>query len=203
VGDVEHVLVTAEEVPGGDDWLGPREREALEPLRGPRRASWRLGRYAAKRLLGAGVEVLASGGGAPRGFRGDAPIDRWISISHRGGVGLAAAAPFPIGCDLELVEPRSAAFLAEYFTAAEQRAASADPAVVANLLWSAKESALKALGVGLTRDTRELEVTIDGTRLDVRAGGLVLRGEWRRAGDVLLTFVWPAAKRRAAAAALG
>ena len=42
------------EVPGADDWLGPREQRALAALSvEKRRADWRLGRWAAKAAVGA------------------------------------------------------------------------------------------------------------------------------------------------------
>ena len=49
---VRYVDVRAADVPDGDDWLGPDERAVLAGLRfSRRRADWRLGRFAAKRLL--------------------------------------------------------------------------------------------------------------------------------------------------------
>ena len=63
-----------------------------------------------------------------------------------------------LGCDLEIIEPRSDAFVADYFTTEEQaliaRASAADRPRLLALLWSAKESALKALHEGLRLDTR-------------------------------------------------
>ena len=68
-----------------------------------------------------------------------------------------------------------------------------------NLLWSAKESALKVLQTGLRRDTRTVEVTVEdvdrGDRADpgwrrllIRpAEGTDLTGWWRRDGSFLLT----------------
>src|SRR5205085_4337109 len=55
------------------------------------------------------------------------------------------------------------AFIADYFTAEEQaliaRAPVCDQDFFANLLWSSKESALKALRQGLRLDTRSVFVT--------------------------------------------
>ncbi len=202
--DIGWVTADLAEVPDHDDWLGPRERAVLAGLRfAPRRASWRLGRYAAKRLLG-DVEILASPEGPPRAWRGDAPVRVSLSISHRAGIGLCAAADgdVALGCDVELIEPRSAAFLADYLTAPERAAVSAAsaPDVMANLIWSAKESALKALHTGLRRDARDLEVLV----ADWVApwGELVvtdlpsaraLRGACRRLGAFVVTMAtWPA-----------
>jgi 4'-phosphopantetheinyl transferase len=192
--DLDWAIARAAEVPPDDDWLGPRERAVLAGLRlAARRESWRLGRFAARKLLGE-VEVLPDPDGAPRAFRrGGAALPGCLSLSHRDGVGLAAWSAAAIGCDVERIEPRSPAFVADYLTPAEQAfvAAAAEPALAPNLLWSAKESALKALRVGLTRDTRELEVSVDGEALAVRdlARGVVLAGSWRREGEHVLTFV--------------
>ena len=73
-----------------------------------------------------------------------------------------------IGCDLEMVEPRSDAFVADYFTIEEQalvaRASAEDRPRLLALLWSAKESALKALHEGLRLDTRSVIVNpFDGS----------------------------------------
>lgn len=182
VDGIHWTTARAAEIPAGDDWLGPRERAVLLGLReGPRRESWRLGRFTAKRLLGADVEILAEPAGRPRAWRGAMPLPGGVSISHRGELGLAATVAFgEVGCDVEMIEPRSAAFVADYFTAAERAfvARAVDPALAANLLWSAKESALKVMGVGLTRDTRELEVAVAAERLVVRDGVRELHGAW-------------------------
>jgi 4'-phosphopantetheinyl transferase len=105
-----------------------------------------------------------------------------------------------IGCDLELVEPRSAAFVADFLTAAEQRlvAAAADGdarELLANLAWSAKESALKVLRTGLRRDTRSVSVSfppgaaVGGwAPMTVRLReGALFPGFWQRFGSFLLT----------------
>jgi len=89
-----------------------------------------------------------------------------LSLSHREGIGICAAAPedVALGCDLELVEPRSEAFTAGYFTAEEQKTISGSPAALRDLLvmvlLSAKESALKALRTGLRLDTRSVSAIL-------------------------------------------
>jgi 4'-phosphopantetheinyl transferase len=106
----------------------------------------------------------------------------------------------PIGCDLELVEPRSDAFVADYLTPAEQRLVAAAGEgdareLLANLVWCGKESALKVLRTGLRRDTRSVEVSFpDGEAvsgwapMSVRAvEGAVFAGWWQRFGAFLLT----------------
>jgi len=102
-----------------------------------------------------------------------------------------------MGCDLEMVEPRSDEFVADYFALEEQalvaRASASDRDRLLALLWSAKESALKALRAGLRLDTRCVVVApfapsydLNGwSRLLVRytgelgAGGQVFHGWWQ------------------------
>ena len=195
----------------GDDWLAAAEHAHLATLRVPkRRADWRLGRWTSKRvvtrLAGDGelrrIAILADADGAPAAWRDGVRLPLTVSISHAAGHGFCVAAPVPcaLGCDIEAVAERSAAFVRDYFTPAEQAAlAGADAcqrAAVATLLWSAKEAALKALREGLRLDTRALEVTLQsGAPLDAwQAMTVVFRdanqrfaGWWRREDDVVLT----------------
>jgi 4'-phosphopantetheinyl transferase len=194
--EVRWTTASAAEVPAGDGWLGPRERAVLAGLAfAPRRDSWRLGRYTAKRLLG-DVEILPAPDGAPVAWRGPARVPVSLSLSHRDGVGLCAAAPgaIALGCDVERIEPRAPAFLADFLTAAERAAVAAarEPSLLANLVWSAKESALKALRTGLTRDTWELEVTLgSGGELlvDDLPNQRRLGGAWRRLDGFVMTVL--------------
>ena len=201
------------EVPPGDEWLGEDERAALATMHVERRrADWRLGRFAAKAAVGAWlgvppscVQILAASDGAPEAWLDGCRADISVTLSHRGGVALAAVmgSAARAGCDLELVEPRSDAFVRDYLTSAEQRLTSAaGPArdMAANLVWSAKESALKVLTTGLRRDTRSVEVTVTDlnppertwSALRVRAAeGEVFPGWWRRSGTFLVTACWP------------
>ena len=198
--DLRLAMAHAAEVPGDDGWLGPRERALLLGLRSaPRRADFRLGRLAARRLLGE-VEVLSEPSGAPRAWSGGRRLPLALSLSHRAGLAVCAACAGvdELGVDLELIEPRSAGFVRDYLTAAEQEAVAGadDPALAANLVWSAKESALKALGAGLTRDTRELEAKIGVAKspwgdlaVDDLASGRRFAGWWRALGPRVLTLV--------------
>ena len=167
-----------EDVPDSNDWLSNREREHVRTLTFlKRRKDWRLGRWSAKCAVAtlqdmplhpdllAGIEIRPAASGAPQIFFQDTPADVTISISHRSGVGLCALTDggARLGCDVELVEPHSAAFIADYFTAQEQelteKVATEHQWLLVTLLWSAKESALKALYEGLRRDTRSVVVT--------------------------------------------
>ena len=95
-----------------------------------------------------------------------------------------------------MVEPRTPGFVRDFLTGAEQTyvAGQSDPQLAVNLLWSAKESALKVLRTGLRRDSRSMAVTVEEgqpdawSRLTVHAsGGPTLPGWWRRDGHYLLT----------------
>jgi 4'-phosphopantetheinyl transferase len=156
------------DVPPDDDWLGADERAVLATLHvAKRRADWRLGRWTAKAALGAwlGVEparlqVLAAADGAPEAWLDGAPAAVSLSLSHRAGRALAvvAAPPVAVGCDLELVEPRSEAFVRDWLAPSEQAriaaAPPADRARLANLAWTAKEAAAKVRREGLRLDVR-------------------------------------------------
>ncbi len=211
--------VRAAALPAGEGWLTPAEREVLGDLRvEKRRADWRLGRWAAKQavrgLLGRSLphlEILAKEDGRPVARLGpgedsdpapDGPTA--LSISHSGGMGfaVAGAGTAGLGCDLEAIEPRSDAFVADYFTDGERAVVVAAPpdrrALVANLLWSAKESALKALGQGLRLDTRTVTVDTGILQLDAYSwaplrvagpGARVFEGWWRAREGMVWTVV--------------
>jgi len=214
------LVLVASPAPEGEQWLAPRERESQARLRlAKRREDWRLGRWAAKRaalaqgLVGelAAAEVRAAPGGAPELWIAERRWPGTLSLSHSGGRALAAlrADGEPLGADLERVEERSAGFVEDYFTPAEQaawRSARLDARpLVATLTWSAKESALKALGEGLRLPTTSVEVRLlsEGGHepgwqaLEVRVPGeaTALTGFWRRDGPDLLTLVGPRLER--------
>lgn len=169
------------DVPSDDGWLTPSEAARLNGMRfAKRRAEWRLGRWTAKRalaiLLGAAddrgllssIEIRTADSGAPEVFMEERRTAIPISLSHRAGRAICAIASpgAALGCDLEVIEERSYAFVADYFTVKEQTLIARVPATdrfqMVALLWSGKESALKALGEGLRLDTRS--VTIDPIR---------------------------------------
>ena len=161
---VRYLLVPIAEVPDGDDWLEPSEAAFQQSLHVPHcRSDWRLGRWAAKKALAAWlgypippdrIAIHPAPDGAPEILLDGEPAPAALSFSHRAGRALCMLAPegTVLGCDLELIEPRSEAFIQDYFTANEQARVAASPEtdrpLLANLLWSAKESALKALRTG-------------------------------------------------------
>ena len=165
------------DVPRENDWLSASEMARLNGMRVPkRRNDWRLGRWTAKHAVAAflnlpaepcsltGIELRPAASGAPEVFIANEPSRVAISLSHRAGLAVCAVAPphGAIGCDLETIEPHSAAFVDDYFTTDEQelvaRMTAGDQPQLLALLWSGKESALKALRAGLRLDTRSLSV---------------------------------------------
>ena len=148
------------------------------------------------------VEIDRAPDGAPAPLVDDRPAPASISMTDRADQAICVVGPpgVGLGCDLELVEPRSDAFVADYLTAAEQRIVG-QPSdreghdLRANLIWCGKESALKVLRTGLRRDTRSVEVSfpdeppVDGwAAMRVHATeGAEFPGWWRRYGDFLLT----------------
>jgi 4'-phosphopantetheinyl transferase len=217
--DVYWLEQSEADVPKEDDWLSASEAVRLKSMRfAKRRADWRLGRWTAKRALAlslnmprhpkalAGIEIRPAQSGAPEVFLANQPAWVTVSLSHRGGSAVCAVAlsGAALGCDLEIIEPRSDAFMADYFTAEEQawvaQESVADRSRLLALLWSGKESALKALREGLRLDTRCVTVSLveapqsgdaNGWRpLHVRYGdGQTFHGWWQHTGDLLRTLV--------------
>jgi 4'-phosphopantetheinyl transferase len=207
-----------DELPGAAGWLSAAERSRAGALRyTKRRTDFLLGRWTLKlavaKALGwpddpamlARIEGRTAPTGAPLLYVDGQPAGRGVSLTDRAGcaVCLVAARDAAIGCDVEIIEPRSDAFARDYLTQAEQQlVGAAGPArhMAANLVWSAKESALKVLRTGLRRDTRSVEVDVAElnpperawSALRVRtAEGEVFPGWWRRSGPFLVTACWP------------
>jgi 4'-phosphopantetheinyl transferase len=203
------------DVPTDDAWLSPRETAWVARMRFPkRRSEFRLGRWTAKRALalylnrdasvGAlqSVEIDRAPDGAPAPLVDGRPADAYVTMTDRADQAVCLIGPpgTALGCDLELVEPRSDAFVADFLTPPEQRLVAAAGGggardLLANLVWCGKESALKVLRTGLRRDTRSVEVSLpDGARVDgwapmnVRAvEGTDFPGWWQRFGAFVLT----------------
>ena len=190
----EHPALALAQAPPG--LLSPREEAILAGLTFlPRRRKWLLGRWAAKRLLGelaaedhglvAGLvrnedwhrqlSILNDEAGVPYVDReGQGRLLLSLSISHRGDWGLAAIAIEPgacIGADLETVEPRDPALVRQFFSESEAarvgRTGGRDAERTIARVWSAKAAVLKALGLGLRHDTRDIVV---GDEVDAPAG---------------------------------
>jgi 4'-phosphopantetheinyl transferase len=203
------------DVPADEAWLSPREAAVIARMRFPkRRSEFRLGRWTAKNAIARArgrppaaedlraIEIDRAPDGAPAPLVEGRPAAVSISMTDRADQAVCVAGPpgVGLGCDLELVEPRSAAFVADYLTARERRmvaeaATDEERHLLANLVWCGKESALKVLRTGLRRDTRSVEVSLpDGggvegwSPLSVRTSeGAVFPGWWQRFGSFVLT----------------
>jgi len=203
-------LCASTDVPVSDEWLAPGEARVLSRLRfDKRRGDFRLGRFTAKRVLGSAwrrgavpgatpprFSVEAAEDGAPEARSWDgAPVPFVVSITHSQSLAASAVAvgepgdAVRLGCDLERVEARSDELVRQFFSETERRklarVETGSAALYRTLVWSAKESALKALRVGLTMDTRSVEV-------EWTAGGEV--DQWQaltaRAGDERFAGFW-------------
>jgi 4'-phosphopantetheinyl transferase len=209
-------------IPAGTDWLDDVERRRAAGMRyTKRRTEYLLRRYAGKSAVAAAVglpddpaalgriAVLNAPTGAPYVQVDGRRLAMDVSLTDRAGwaVCLVGADLGAVGCDLEIVEPRSPGFVADFLTGDEQAVVAAAGALggqardaAANLVWSAKESALKVLRTGLRADTRTVEVALpDVAPLAQASAGWkpltvttvlgVLPGWWRRDGVFLLTVV--------------
>jgi 4'-phosphopantetheinyl transferase EntD len=101
-----------------------------------------------------------------------------------------------VGADIELIAEKTPEFVEQYFTTAEWAAVAAAPAgrqaMAATLIWSAKESALKALHLGLRVDTRLVDCPI--SLLDDDESGTVPLGyQWSRFHIDLDPTLWETA----------
>jgi 4'-phosphopantetheinyl transferase len=214
VGVPTWLAASEQQLPSSRDWLSPAEaRRAAEMTYTKRRTEFLLRRWVGKRAVAAltglpgdppslaRVEVANRSSGAPVVVVDGRPAELEVSLSDRAGwaICVAGVTPGRLGCDLELVEPRSTGFVTDFLTTAERAYVAEQPAgerdLAATLVWSAKESALKVLETGLRRDSRSVDVVVGEpagatgwTALDVRtAEGTVLPGWWRRAGSFLVT----------------
>ena len=212
-----------DQIPAGRDWLTDAEGARARSMRfTKRRTEYLLRRLAGKRAVAAAVGlpenpatlrrvgVLNRPTGAPFVQVDGRDLELEISLTDRAGSAVCLVGPDlgAVGCDLELVESRSEGFIRDFLTAPEQDVVAAMPDVdsrdaAANLIWSAKESALKVLRTGLRADTRTVEVVIEdpeGLRvghagagesrwrqLTVRTSKGPFPGWWRRDGVFLLT----------------
>lgn len=212
-------LATGEpDLPEAGPWLSAREAAYLGRARFTKRRTEfllrrRVGKLAVAAALGLAtdddtlgrVEILNRPTGAPyvEIDRAQAALD--ISLSDRAGWAIAlvggegSMAAGTLGVDLEIVEPRTSGFVDDFLTPPEQdyvRSGDTDHQhAAANLIWSAKEAALKVLRVGLRTDTRSVVVTVhpvaraDGWgELLIDGGAQAFPGWWRRDGAFLLTL---------------
>jgi len=196
----------------GDDpssWLSPQERRAVERLAAPeRRYEWLRGRALAKLASQLVLAQPPAPAAVDLSGIGVAPRLRWaggelpVSISHSGRstacAVLGSTAGGSVGLDIEQIDPTLAELAARFCLAAEWRRARASfgPATAATLLWSAKESGIKAVrGRVVRRHSIEVEACAStrALRVSVTAGGdpapQVFHGGFRRLGADVLTWL--------------
>jgi 4'-phosphopantetheinyl transferase len=209
-------------LPADPSWLAAGEVARAAGMRFTKhRTEYLLRRWAAKHAIAAEaglsadpealarIEVRNAPNGAPLVWVDGRRTEFGVSLTDRAGwaVCLVSGRPVQVGCDLELVEPRSAGFVRDFLTEAEQAlvgaaGSEAERQVLANLVWSAKESALKVLQTGLRRDTRSVEVQLSDPATGPGSwAGLVVHadedrgfpGWWCRHGPFLLTVAYDVA----------
>jgi 4'-phosphopantetheinyl transferase len=162
-------------VPDEQHWLSRQEIYVLSGFKLPkRRQDWLLGRWTAKSTLNLLAQphsyrlqdwrITAAPDGAPGVWLNGKPVDLCISLSHSAGMAFCAVAASSqrMGCDIEKIEVRSRSFEETFFTASElellERYPADERARLVTLVWSAKESVLKALRTGLRSDTRRIRI---------------------------------------------
>ena len=136
-------------------------------------------------------------------FEEPAPVCS-LSISHRDGHAIAVVAlgQVAIGCDLELIEPRSPAFLSDYFLEEELEMISGFPLeqkdLYSNLIWCVKESVMKATGEGMKLHPRKILAAIphpenlegwNPVSAFVDSWPASFKGEWGREDSRVFSYV--------------
>jgi 4'-phosphopantetheinyl transferase len=217
------------ELPENSAWLTPGEAARAAGMRfTKRRTEYLLRRWVGKQAVAAAtgaatdvaelarIEVANRVSGAPYVLVDGQPLGLDVSLTDRAGWAVCVVGQdlSRVGCDLEIVEPRPRGFVTDFLTEVEQiyigsRVGDAGRDEAANLMWSAKESALKVLRTGLRRDTRSVEVDLadPGPEADAAGWGRLaistcegttLPGWWRRDGVFLLTIAADVAMPRPA-----
>ncbi len=193
------IIRLADGVPG-EGVLSAREAEKYRSFKvEKRRRDWLGGRTALKLAVighlapgtpAAEIEAVPDKDGRPilhiKGLPSTAPV----SLTHSGAYAAAAVGlggTKAIGTDLEVVEKRSASWAKDCFTDAELGVAGGDEAAL-TLLWTRKEAALKALGLGLSVDLKEIDFS---SGVPKYAGHL--EELWRGLGSPVLREENPAA----------
>ncbi|MEN4013468.1 MAG: 4'-phosphopantetheinyl transferase superfamily protein [Bellilinea sp.] len=198
--------------PSSFSWLSNVEIQRVNEFRYPkRRLEWLRGRWVAKQLLlrsdpqfegcqPSQITVVNAPQGAPQVWVAGESAEGSLSISHSRDKVAAAWSPFnlaAVGVDVEWIEPRHPAFLEDFFTETEKLTVLATPAehqaLQVTLLWSAKEAALKALGLGLRVDSRLVEIVSPyrapiGDWQDLLFSSALLKnqalvGRWKKCGS--------------------
>ena len=112
------------------------------------------------------VKIIANALGKPTAYFSDSPDSEFaaLTLSHSNGLVMVSAAMSKsfhgLGVDIEKVEDRSASWAQDYFSDSEIELAncSDDRTRCLTRIWSLKEASLKALGVGLRYDLKDVVV---------------------------------------------
>jgi 4'-phosphopantetheinyl transferase len=204
-------------LPENDEWLTTAELDQLSNFKiQKRRTDWKLGRWAAKTAVLEylkntshtkhyhEIELRSAADGAPETYIKNRIASFTISLSHSSGIALCAIDTdgLSIGCDIEKVEQRSGAFIQDYFTKKEKdwilSGSGGEKIIFSNLIWSAKESTLKALREGLRLDTRLVEMQLEDRELEndwkpflakYFRENLTFYGRWKLTGEFVMTIV--------------
>ncbi len=199
------------------EWLHHSEMHILAGFKFvKKRNDWLLGRWTAKNLVWychfhqnvdiklTDIQILPAKEGTPIAYYHAVKLPLVISLSHRENTCLSVLTKGndKIGCDLEIVENRSQAFIQDYFTTNEQKFMLSFPDisgnVLPNLFWSAKESTLKALRIGLRTDTRNVDVSLEKFTIPEEWNNFSVRfipddlsfyGKWKVKDKMIFTIV--------------
>ncbi|MGH3245953.1 MAG: 4'-phosphopantetheinyl transferase family protein [Trebonia sp.] len=162
--------------------LSDAERDRARRMRSPAgRRDFVRSHYATREILArytamapAALEFRLGARGKPRAA---GPVE--FSLSHTDGLALIAVSAADVGVDVELIRaaPLADGLIARCLTAAERAAVAGadDPTTAFLRYWTAKESYLKGLGIGLAEPLENLEVRWDG-----QAGRIARSGEQDR-----------------------
>ncbi len=214
---VYYFIQRQSDLPSEQDWLSAGELARITAFRfAKRRNDWILGRWTAKSALRSflilsgrpapaypEIEIRSAPDGAPESFLSGTPAPVSLALSHSGEQGFCAvaAAGIALGCDIETVQSRDAAFVRDYLCDEELALVSSTAGdrqpLVTTLIWSAKESALKCLREGLRRDTRSVLISLPGIEVSgwnpltvlCRESSQKFFGWWRSRGDHVQTIV--------------
>ena len=203
-------------LPKDNDWLTQQEKQILENLKFlKRRNEWRLGRWTAKNavqkyfesqkhLTFQDIHILTRENRSPYIKIDNHENNIALSISHRERKALSAVSDNfnAIGCDLELIETRSELFITDYFTPNEVNIVTSHPDqkdIIANLIWSAKESVSKVVQLGLNLSTHDVDVhtiqfenSSEWNDMDITLNNSnSFYGKWKQLGNYIITVAAP------------
>jgi 4'-phosphopantetheinyl transferase len=149
--------------------LSDAERERAHQLRPP---VWRhdfvLSHYATREILARYTATDPAALEFQRGAHGKPKAAGLVefSLSHTEGLALVAVSAAEVGVDVEMTRqaPLAEGLISRCLTAAEQAAVAASNDTTTAFLryWTAKESYLKGLGIGLAEPLGNVEVRWDG-----------------------------------------